>query len=79
MTPEQLAALKAKIDTYYNEVAQFVPPQYAFAATLGKLVADEAPELVNDVSALFDKEDPTAEEEDALAQGINTLLHPETA
>ncbi len=79
MTPEQLAALKAKIDVYYNEIAQFVPPQYQFAVVLGKIVVDESPELVNDVEKLFSKDDPSADEETQLAQGIDTLLHPETA
>lgn len=79
MTPEQLAALKLKINQYYDEVAAFVPPQFALFTTIGKIVANETPDLINDIEELWNKEDPTPEEEDALAVGIKQLLNPESA
>ncbi len=80
MTPTELAALEAEVNTVVNtagSIASSVAPQYAGFIVLGQAVAKLFPGVLNDIENLIAKKDPTDADNDAVAEKIMSLLTPE--
>jgi hypothetical protein len=79
MNAEQLAALEAEIGSAVDTVAnvgQAIAPQYAPLIVLGQAVAHLAPQLLNDVVAMFNKGTPTDADKADLAAKIAAFVNP---
>ena len=77
-TPNQ-AAIEAEILAGINtaaNIAEVVAPQYAGFIVLGQAVAAAFPSLIDDVTALINKAEPTAADNAALAAKIVALGNP---
>jgi hypothetical protein len=80
MTKEQLAALEAEIgsavDTVANIGSSLAPPPISAYIVLGQAVAHLAPELINDVVAMFSKGTPTDADRADMAAKIAEWVNP---
>lgn len=85
MTAEQLAALKAEVNSVAataGGIIDAVDPGLVPFVVIGRAVAATAPDLVNDVEKWIESiksgKDPTDEENAVLSDKIASLMHPET-
>ena len=80
MNAQQLAALEAEIgsavDTAANIGESFAPPPINAYIVLGQAMAHLAPELINDVVAMFSKGAPTDADRSDLAAKIAEWVNP---
>lgn len=83
MTAEQQATfdkIKLDIDSgvdIASNLAAQVEPQYAPLIYLGATALKQTPDLYADIAAFIDKDEPTDDEEKALAVKIAALQMPE--
>ena len=84
MDAATLAAVEAEVNLTANTIGgvlEAIAPQFHVPIVLGKAVAAISPELVNDVEQWIEKikngQDPTDDENKALAASIASLKEPE--
>ena len=80
LTPEQIAAIQARINgaaAIAEQITGTAAPQYVPYIILGQIVADMIPQAIGDIQGLIGGAEPTLDDVQALWAKIQALNNPE--